>query len=166
MAPQSADEAIEVFDLAVGDLLRTSALKASKERMRTLKDLDTAAIVPREVWLKIRSVAEVPDGDIRAALDEMDLAAIHAAADVIGDIAREPDEDFQEELLDRYATVRRFLPKLLKHLDFDAGAAIAAGQVSGQGVRRGHEVLAALDFLKRSSAAASTSTPARFPQAC
>ncbi|MEV0143910.1 MULTISPECIES: hypothetical protein [unclassified Nonomuraea] len=75
----------------------------------------------REVWLKIRSVAEIPDGDIRAALDEMDLAAIGAAADVIGDIAREPDEDFQEELLDRYAAVRRFLPKLLKHLDFDAG---------------------------------------------
>lgn len=74
----------------------------------------------------------------------MDLAAIHAAADVIGDIAREPDEDFQEELLDRYATVRRFLPKLLKHLDFDAGA----DQTPGHGVRRGHEVLAALDFLK------------------
>ncbi|MFI5898312.1 DUF4158 domain-containing protein [Actinoplanes sp. NPDC051513] len=147
MAPQSADDAVEVFDLAVGDLLRTSAFKASKERMRTLKDLDTAAIVLREVWLKVRSVAEIPDGDIRAALDEMDLAAIGAAADVIGDIAREPDEDFQEELLDRYATVRRFLPKLLKHLDFAAGAAIAAGQVAGQGVRRGHEVLQALDFL-------------------
>ncbi|MGI5290399.1 DUF4158 domain-containing protein [Nonomuraea polychroma] len=89
MAPQSADDAVEVFDLAVGDLLRTSAFKANKERMRTLKDLDTAAIVLREVWLKIRSVAEIPDGDIRAALDEMDLPAIHAAADVIGDIARE-----------------------------------------------------------------------------
>jgi hypothetical protein len=112
--------------------------------MRTLKDLDTAAIVLCEVWLKIRSVAEIPDGDIRAALDEMDLAAIHAAADVIGDIAREPDEDFQRELLDRYATVRRFLPKLLKHLDFDAGA----DQTPGRGVRRGHEVLQALDFLK------------------
>ncbi|MEU4232856.1 Tn3 family transposase [Nonomuraea sp. NPDC026600] len=144
MAPQSADDAVEVFDLAVGDLLRTSAFKANKERMRTLKDLDVAAIVLREVWLKIRSVAEIPDGDIRAALDEMDLAAIGAAADVIGDIAREPDEDFQEELLDRYATIRRFLPKLLKHLDFDAGAT----ETPGQGVRRGHEVLEALDFLK------------------
>ncbi|MDP4510159.1 class I SAM-dependent methyltransferase [Nonomuraea turcica] len=68
--------------------------------MRTLKDLDVAAIVLREVWLKIRSVAEILDGDI----------------------AREPDEDFQQELLDRYATIRRFLPKLLKHLNFDAGA--------------------------------------------
>ncbi|MGN9847266.1 hypothetical protein ACTMTI_55225 [Nonomuraea sp. H19] len=85
MEPTSADEAVEVFDLAVGDLLRTSAFKANKERMRTIKDLDGAAIMLREVWLKIRSVAEIPDGDIRAALDEMDLAAVHAAAD---DLAR------------------------------------------------------------------------------
>ncbi|MFF5248783.1 hypothetical protein ACFY3V_31265 [Streptosporangium sp. NPDC000095] len=144
MAPSRPTTRSEVFDLAVGDLLRTSAFKATKERMRTLKDLDTAAIVLREVWLKIRSVAEIPNGDIRAALDEMDLPAIHSAADVIGDIAREPDEDFQEELLRRYATIRRFLPKLLKHLDFDADAA----EVAGQGVRRGHEVLQALDLLK------------------
>ncbi|WP_031170207.1 DUF4158 domain-containing protein, partial [Streptosporangium roseum] len=77
MDPQSADEAIEVFDLALGDLLRTSAFKANKERMRTLRDLDTAAIMLREVWLKIRSVAEIPDGDIRAALDERESLRRH-----------------------------------------------------------------------------------------
>ncbi|MFI7461333.1 MFS transporter [Nonomuraea sp. NPDC049646] len=35
MEPVSADEAIEVFDLAMGDLVRTSAFKAGKERLRT-----------------------------------------------------------------------------------------------------------------------------------
>ncbi|MEU7858484.1 hypothetical protein [Nonomuraea sp. NPDC049141] len=35
-----------------------AAFKANKERMRTLRDLGTAAIVLREVWLKIRSVAD------------------------------------------------------------------------------------------------------------
>lgn len=141
MEPVSADEAIEVFDLVTGDLLRTSAFKAGKERLRTIKDLDTAAIVLREAWLKIRVVAEDPDGDIRAALD---VAAVHAAAETVGDIAREPDEDFQTELLDRYATVRRFLPKLLKLIDFDAGTTESAGQNN----RPGFEVLEAIDFLK------------------
>jgi hypothetical protein len=146
MEPLSADEAIEVFDLATGDLLRTSAFKANKTRLRTIKDLDTAAIVLREVWLKIRAVAQDPDGDIRAALDVMDVVAIGAAADTIGEIAREPDEDFHAELLDRYSTVRRFLPKLLKLIDFNAAAADPSG--NAMGTRAGHEVLEAIDFLK------------------
>lgn len=167
MEPVSADEAIEVFDLVTGDLLRTSAFKANKQRLRTIKDLDTAAIVLREVWLKIRSVAQDPDGDIRAALDVMDVVAIGAAADTIGEIAREPDEDFHAELLDRYATVRRFLPKLLKLIDFDAGAAAdLTGDGKGQGVRPGHEVLEAIDFLKaierRRSDIAPDEVPAGF----
>jgi hypothetical protein len=72
MEPTSADEAIEVFDLVVGDLLRTSGFKANKERIRTIKDLDGAAIMLREVWLTICSVAQEPEADIRAALQEMD----------------------------------------------------------------------------------------------
>lgn len=145
MEPTSADEAIEVFGLVVGDLLRTAGFKADKERIRTIKDLDGAAIMLREVWLTICSVAQEPEVDIRAALEEMDIAAIHAAAQVVADIAREPDEHPHQELTDRYSTVRRFLPKLLKHLDFDAGAALEA---TGQGVRPGHEVLKAIDFLR------------------
>jgi hypothetical protein len=38
---------------------------------------------------------------------------------VIGELAREPDEDFQQELADRYATVRRFLPRLLNVITLD-----------------------------------------------
>ncbi|MFG6200028.1 DUF4158 domain-containing protein [Nonomuraea sp. JJY05] len=143
--PRSADEAIEVFDLVIGGLVRTSAFKAGKERLRTIKDLDTAAIVLREVWLKIRDVAADPDGDLRAARDAMDVTAIHAAAaDTSGEVAQEPDEDFQDQLLDRYATIRRFLSKLMKTVDFHAGAV----EGRGQGNRRGFEVLEAIDFLK------------------
>ncbi|WTD54845.1 Tn3 family transposase [Streptosporangium sp. NBC_01639] len=162
MEPTSADEAIEVFDLVVGDLLRTAGFKADKERIRTIKDLDGAAIMLREVWLTICSVAQDPEADIRAALEEMDIAAIHAAADVVVDIAREPDEHLHEELTERYATVRRFLPKLLKHLDFDAGAALDA---PGQGVRPGHEVLEAIDFLRAIERRRTDISPEEVPAA-
>ncbi|MEV0757961.1 DUF4158 domain-containing protein [Streptosporangium sp. NPDC050280] len=95
-------------------------------------------------------------------LEEMDVAAIHAAADVVADIAREPDEHLHEELTERYATVRRFLPKLLKHLDFDAGAALDA---PGQGVRPGHEVLEAIDFLRAIERRRTDISPEEVPAA-
>ncbi|MFE7243731.1 hypothetical protein [Streptomyces sp. NPDC057580] len=37
-----ADEAIEVFDLVMGDIIRSSATTMTKQRLRTLKDLDAA----------------------------------------------------------------------------------------------------------------------------
>ncbi|MCW2917315.1 MAG: transposase Tn3 family protein [Actinomycetia bacterium] len=161
MDPVSADEAIEVFDLAVSDLVRTSAFKADKNRLRTIKDLDTAAIVLREVWLKLRDTAADPDADLRAVLDQMDVTAIGEAADTIGEIAREPDEDFQDELMERYASVRRFLTKLLKVIDFNAGTA----DTKTQGVKRGFEVLEAIDFLKTLERRKTAVHPEEVPKA-
>ncbi|MDX3532094.1 hypothetical protein P1P75_38305 [Streptomyces sp. ID05-39B] len=43
MRTRAADEAIEVFDMLMSDLARTSAHLAAKQRMRTLGDLDAAA---------------------------------------------------------------------------------------------------------------------------
>src|SRR6266511_2717510 len=40
MEPTAADEALEVFDLLVGDMVRLSGYQAGKERLRTLKELD------------------------------------------------------------------------------------------------------------------------------
>jgi TnpA family transposase len=137
MEPVAADEAIEVFDLLMGDLVRTSGFRASKDRLRTIKDLDTAAIVLRHAWLRITETAADPEADLRAALEAMDLSAVHAAAEVIGEIAREPDEDFQSELTDRYATVRRFLPRLLKVIGFASAS------------KTSKDLLAALEFLQR-----------------
>jgi hypothetical protein len=45
MGPVAADEAIEVFDLLMGDLVRTSGHRAERDRLRTIKELDTAVIL-------------------------------------------------------------------------------------------------------------------------
>ncbi|CAO5235068.1 Tn3 family transposase [Frankia sp. AgKG'84/4] len=135
MRPAAADEAIEVFDLVVGDLVRTSGFRAGQARLRTLKDLDGAALVLRRAWLALGRLAADPDTDVRQVLAELDVAAVDAAAATVGQLAREPDDTFQPELLDRYATVRRFLPRLLAVVDFDAHG--------GQGQR----MLDALEFL-------------------
>ena len=66
----------------------------------------------------------------------MDLSAVDAAAETVGEIAREPDEGFEAELTERYATVRRFLPRLLNVIGFASAT---------QG---GKDLLAALEFLR------------------
>lgn len=53
----AADEAIEVFDLVMGDLIRSSSTKMTKQRLRTLKDLDAAAILLRQVWIAVCGTA-------------------------------------------------------------------------------------------------------------
>ncbi|MEE1769272.1 hypothetical protein PUR34_14205 [Streptomyces sp. JV185] len=53
----AADEAIEVFDLVMGDLIRSSSTKMAKQRLRTLKGLDAAAILLREMWIAVSGTA-------------------------------------------------------------------------------------------------------------
>ncbi len=51
------------------------------------------------------------------------------------ELARPPGEDYQEEMLTRYQTVRRFLPRVLDTISFHAAPA-------------GNPVLTAVDYLK------------------
>lgn len=137
LEPAAADEAVEVFDLLIGDLIRTAAHRANRARMRSIKDLDAAALVLREAWLKVVDSFKDPDSDLRAIVACMDTARVDNAATTVGDLAREPDEDAQAELMERAATIRRFLPKLLRTLDFDHGESPA-----------GADVIDALDFVR------------------
>ncbi len=138
LEPTAADEAIEVFDMLVGDLVRLSGYRAGKQRLRTLKDLDAAALVLREVWLELRAAQADPARDLEAAFTALDVGQADAAADTVGAVAQQPDEGFQQQLQERYRTIRRFLPRLLAVLDFDAAG--AAGD--------GRRTLEALDFLR------------------
>ncbi|MFE4654980.1 DUF4158 domain-containing protein [Streptomyces sp. NPDC056707] len=135
-SPQlAADEAIEVFDLVMGDIIRSSAAKMTKQRLRTLKDLDAAAIELRSAWLAICTTAAAPEGDLRAMLDAMDVGPVHAAADTVKLLAQQPDDGAEQMLAARYNTIARFLPGLLKTFTFEASPA-------------GELVLHAIDFVK------------------
>lgn len=152
MGPVAADEAIEVFDLLMGDLVRTSGHRAGQDRLRTIKELDTAAIVLRHAWMTISATLSDLQVDVRElVVESMDIAAIDTAATVIGQIAREPDEDFQHELTDRYTTIRRFLPRLLSIITF------------GTSTTHGRHVLAALDFLRTIDKRRAPITPGQAP---
>lgn len=80
MRTRSASEAIEVFDMLMSDLARTSANLAAKQRTRTLGDLDSAALMLREAWITLNHAAADPEGDVRSGFDLLDITAMHQAA--------------------------------------------------------------------------------------
>ncbi|WP_204357845.1 MULTISPECIES: hypothetical protein [unclassified Streptomyces] len=119
----------------MGDLIRSSSTKMTKQRLRTLKDLDAAAILLREMWIAVSSAAADPSSDIRATLDAMDVGPFHAAAETAKLLAQEPDDGVEQMLAARYNTTACFLPDLLKTFEFESSPA-------------GDPVLDALAFVK------------------
>lgn len=74
-----------MFDLLVGDLVRLSGYRAGQQRLRTLKDLDAAALVLREAWLTLRTAHTDPARDLEDLLEqETSLQPVQIAADTAG----------------------------------------------------------------------------------
>ena len=129
------DDALTVLELLTKELLSKSASQGKKERLRTLKDLDAAALTLSMAC----AVLLVPEQDadqlretIFAQVSPVQLAA---AVEQVESIARPPDDQYYPEILSRWRTVRLFLPTLLNTIDFQATQA-------------GQPILAALAFLK------------------
>ena len=133
------DDALDLFDRLVSDLVSQSQGAERRERMRTIKDLDAAALTLRdacELLLDSELSNERSLGEVRAQVfahtGEQELSQAVAR---VGVIARPPDEDHQKELLRRWQTARSFLPDLLAAMDF-------------QGTETAGPVLEALGYLK------------------
>lgn len=130
------DDAITVLDLLISDLLRSSENEGKKDRLRSLKEFDAAA-------LRLCSACEVildpelSDADVRAeVLTLASLEELEAALETIWSIARPPDNTYQKELMSKWRTVRRFLPEVLNTIQFQSTPA-------------GAPVLEAIDFLRK-----------------
>ena len=133
------DDALDLFDRLVSDLVSQSQGAERRERMRTIKDLDTAALALRDAC-ELLLDSEISDerslGEVRAQVfarrGEQELSQAVAR---VGEIARQPDEDHQKELLRRWQTARSFLPDLLSAIDF-------------QGTEAAEPLLEALQYLR------------------
>src|SRR5205807_1886644 len=104
-----------------------------KERLRTLRDLDSAALRLAEQVEQLFT-EERSDEELRAYL-EAQQSTMQAAIDTIYAIARPPDDNYYQEVGERYPSVRQFFPQLLQQIEF-------------QGNQAGKPVLKGLTFLK------------------
>jgi TnpA family transposase len=127
------DDALDVLDLLLHALLARSERTGTRQRLRTLRDLDAAALqLARQVE---QMLTEAWSDAERLAYLTAQQAALQSAVATIYALARPPDDQHYQELEASYPSVRRFLPHLLPRITFGATPA-------------GQSVLEALTFLR------------------
>lgn len=124
----ATDDALDLLDRLVVDLVSRSQGAERRERIRTLKDLDAAALALRdacELLLDSRFADEQSFGEAREMIfsrtgeQELSQAVVR-----VTEIARPPEENPQKELLRRWQTARAFLPGLLATVEFRGTEAV------------------------------------------
>ncbi len=105
--------------------------------MRTLKDLDKSALALAEVCALILNES-TQDELLRSAIfAKMPREKLAASIATVHELARPYDDNFQDEMVEQYGRVRRFLPKLLCDIEFKAAPA-------GKATLEAHQYLAGL----------------------
>ena len=129
------DDALDLFDMLIADIAAKAKTLGQKKRLRSLRDLDEAALALAEVCSILLDDTHGDDQVRTVVFTQMAQEQIAQAIATTYDLARPPAEDYQEEMLTRYHTVRRFLPRVLDTITFKAAPA-------------GNAVLTAVDYLK------------------
>lgn len=128
------DDALDVLDLLIADIAAEAKKRGKKNRLRTLKDLDKAAIIAAEACTLILDEGCSPD-ELRAAIFTcVPKLQIAHAIETINELARPPEDSFHDEMVGQYGRLRRPLSRLLGDIDF-------------KGAPAGKSVIEALNFL-------------------
>nr|WP_246581061.1 Tn3 family transposase [Deinococcus aestuarii] len=141
---RATDDALDILDLLLSGLALQGEKTRREQRLRTLRDLDRAALKLREVALVLLN-HEVSDDQVRqVAFGLVDQAALQTAAATVAEVASVDDAPEPEAWLSRYHIVRRFLPTFLRTLSFEATPA-------GKPVLDGLQFLASLEGKRQPS---------------
>ena len=139
----ATDDVLDLLDGLMTSLALRGETKRRRERLRSLKDLDQAALVLQQA-VRILLDEAVPEARVRQqVLARIGEAPLRAAADAVQALASAADDPQLQALSGSYATVRRFLPALLTGVAFegapsakpllDAWHFLQAQEASGRG---------------------------------
>jgi TnpA family transposase len=107
------DDVLDLFDIVVTRIFADAQARDREARMRSLRDLDAAALTLRQGWgLLLEQGGEADPRE--AVFAAVPRAAIEAAMARVDALARPPDDPLFDELLAGYGRVRRFLPDLVR----------------------------------------------------
>jgi len=116
---KALDDALDLLDMLITEIAARANNSGEKERLRTLGDLDKAALELSdafEVIIGCKDSRNLRDIIYNFIPKEKIIATIN----IIKSIARPKDDRYYKELVDQYNKVRRFLPTLLKSISFSA----------------------------------------------
>jgi TnpA family transposase len=130
------DDALDVLDIVLTDMFSGASKAGMKARLRTLKDLDAAA-VQTAIAAKVMLDPNIADSEIRDTVFKM-MSRLDLAESVqqIDHLVRPPQDVYFQELRASYRRVRRFLPALLQTVTFGANPA-------------GQPLIEAIEYLKK-----------------
>jgi len=129
------DDALDVLDIVLTDIFSEASKAGIKARLRTLKDLDAAAVQAGNVS-KVVLDPNVADIEIRQTVFKlMSRLDLETSVQQIDALVRPPEDVYYKELRTSYRRVCRFLPTLLKTVVFRASPA-------------GEPLIEAIDYLK------------------
>jgi len=117
------DDALDVLDLLITHVASEAKKIGRKKRLRTLKDLDKSALTLAEVCAFVLN-EECSALDLRDAIfAKVSKVNMLQSIATINELARSPDNNFHDEMVEQYGRVRRFLPHLLDKINFKAASA-------------------------------------------
>ncbi len=115
----ATDDILDLFDGLMATLALSGETTRRRGRLRSLKDLDQAALVLEQAVRLLLDDA-VPDAALRQhVLDRFSQDTLRQAADALQELARSDEDPLVQALSTHYATVRRFLPALLRGVVFE-----------------------------------------------
>jgi TnpA family transposase len=133
---RAMDDALDLLDLLVTELQRDAKNTGQKERIRTLRDLDAAALRLKEAC-DVLFDETCDDTSIRAVVfSRIPPEELKNASDTVEALARPLEDNYYPELVNSYRRVRRFMPTLLRTVTFS-------------GTQAGQSVLSSLQFLAK-----------------
>jgi len=117
------DEALDVLDLLMTSISNDAKKIGIKRRLRTLKDLDQSALsLAKACSLLLKEDTE--DSQVRGKIfSTISKIKIDESIKIIESLARPVNYAFQDEMVQQYSRVRRFLPKLLHEIQFQSAPA-------------------------------------------
>lgn len=132
----ATDDALDIFDGLMTSFALKGEAKRRRERLRSLKDLDQAALLLRDVVQMLLN-PDVAEKDLRPLVfAQVGEQAMQEAVRVMDELASPVEDTLLEALSGYYVTIRRFRRMLLQTITFS-------------GTPSAKPLLDALEFLKR-----------------
>ncbi|MHA0036670.1 Tn3 family transposase [Deinococcus sp. PESE-13] len=110
----ATDDVLDVFDALMTTLALRGEARRRRERLRSLRDLDQAALTLQDA-VRVLLDDTVPAGEVRQrVLTRLGEGTLRDAVATVQTLASPDTDPLAEALSGSYATVRRFLPALLQ----------------------------------------------------